>query len=139
MPSLNKVLLIGNLTRAPELRYTPGGTAVADIRLAVNRQYTTQTGEKREEAVFLTVVVWGKQAEACAEYLDKGSQIFIEGRLMLKEWERKDGVKQSIIEVVAERVQFMKTTKPQASVPGAERAPAPAGSDDASNDSDVPF
>ncbi|PYM88816.1 MAG: hypothetical protein DME08_26845 [Candidatus Rokuibacteriota bacterium] len=74
MASLNKVLLIGNLTRPPELRYTPSGTAVADLRLAVNRNYTTQGGEKREEATFLTVVVWSKQAESCGEYLDKGSQ-----------------------------------------------------------------
>ena len=80
MASLNKVFLIGNLTRAPELRYTPSGTAVADLRLAVNRNYTTQSGEKREEACFLTVVVWGKQAESCGEYLDKGSQVFVEGR-----------------------------------------------------------
>ena len=81
MASLNKVLLIGNLTRPPELRYTPSGTAVADLRLAVNRNYTTQTGEKREEACFLTVIVWGKQAETCGEYLDKGSQVFVEGRI----------------------------------------------------------
>ena len=84
MASLNKVLLIGNLTRPPELRYTPSGTAVADLRLAVNRNYTTQSGEKREEACFLTVVVWGKQAESCGEYLDKGSQVFVEGRLQTR-------------------------------------------------------
>ena len=93
MASLNKVLLIGNLTRPPELRYTPSGTAVADLRLAVNRNYTTQGGEKREEACFLTVVVWGKQAESCGEYLDKGSQIFVEGRLQTRDWEGKDGQK----------------------------------------------
>jgi single-strand DNA-binding protein len=80
MTSLNKVLLIGNLTRPPELRYTPSGTAVADLRMAVNRYYSTQNGDKREETCFLTVVVWGKQAESCGEYLDKGSQIFVEGR-----------------------------------------------------------
>ena len=90
MASLNKVLLIGNLTRPPELRYTPSGTAVADLRLAVNRNYTTQGGEKREEATFLTVVVWSKQAESCGEYLDKGSQIFVEGRLQTRDWETKD-------------------------------------------------
>ena len=81
MASLNKVFLIGNLTKPPELRYTPSGTAVADLRLAVNRNYTTQGGEKREETCFLTVVVWGKQAESCGEYLDKGSPILVEGRL----------------------------------------------------------
>jgi single-strand DNA-binding protein len=81
MASLNKVFLIGNLTRAPELRYTPSGMAVADLRLAVNRRYQTQSGEKREDTCFLNVVVWGKQAESCSEYLDKGSPIMVEGRL----------------------------------------------------------
>src|SRR3990167_5024227 len=117
MASLNKVFLIGNLTRPPELRYTPSGTAVADMRLAVNRNYTTQGGEKREEVCFLTVVVWGKQAESCGEYLDKGSPILVEGRLQTREWEAKDGGKRTVIEVVAERVQFM----------GRAKAPAPAG------------
>ena len=111
MASLNKVLLIGNLTRPPELRYTPSGTAVADLRLAVNRNYSTQTGEKREEVCFLTVVVWGKQAESCGEYLDKGSQVFVEGRLQTRDWEGKDGQKRTSTEVVAERVQFMSRTK----------------------------
>jgi len=116
MASLNKVFLIGNLTKPPELRYTPSGTAVADLRLAVNRNYTTQGGEKREEVCFLTVVVWGKQAESCGEYLDKGSPILVEGRLQMREWEAKDGGKRTVIEVVAERVQFM----------GRGRAAAPA-------------
>ena len=107
MASLNRVFLIGNLTRTPELRYTPSGTAVADLRLAVNRNYTTQGGEKREETCFLTVVVWGKQAESCGEYLDKGSPIMVEGRLQTRDWETKDGQKRSVVEVVAERVQFM--------------------------------
>src|SRR5436190_22170551 len=107
MASLNKVFLIGNLTRPPELRYTPNGAAVADLRLAVNRNYTTQGGEKREEVSFLTVVVWGKQAEACGEYLDKGSPILVEGRLQTRDWETKEGQKRTVVEVVAERVQFM--------------------------------
>jgi len=107
MASLNKVFLIGNLTRAPELRYTPSGTAVADLRLAVNRNYTTQGGEKREETCFLTVVVWGKQAESSGEYLDKGSPVMVEGRLQTRDWETKDGQKRNVVEVVAERVQFM--------------------------------
>src|SRR5881398_3978047 len=116
MASLNKVFLIGNLTRPPELRYTPSGTAVADLRLAVNRNYTTQGGDKREEASFITVVVWSKQAETCGEYLDKGSPILVEGRLQTREWEAKDGQKRTVVEVVAERVQFM----------GRGRAAAPA-------------
>jgi single-strand DNA-binding protein len=137
MASLNKVFLIGNLTRPPELRYTPSGTAVADMRLAVNRNYTTQGGEKREETSFLTVVVWGKQAETCGEYLDKGSPILVEGRLQTREWEAKDGQKRTVVEVVAERVQFMGRGKAAApaTVPAAESfaEEAPGGDDD------VPF
>src|SRR5258705_10574274 len=107
MANLNKVLLIGNLTRPPELRYTPSGTAVADLRMAVNRNYTTQSGEKREEACFLTVVVWGKQAESCGEYLDKGSGVFVEGRLQKRDWEGKDGQNRTVPAVVAQRVPIM--------------------------------
>ncbi len=143
MASLNKVLLIGNLTRPPELRYTPSGTAVADLRLAVNRNYTTQSGERREEACFLTVIVWGKQAESCGEYLDKGSEVFVEGRIQTRDWEGKDGQKRTATEVVAERVQFMSRTKGGA---GGGRAPAAVGApqsfaDDAvgGSDDDVPF
>ena len=139
MASLNKVLLIGNLTRPPELRYTPSGTAVADLRLAVNRNYTTQGGEKREEATFLTVVVWSKQAESCGEYLDKGSQIFVEGRLQTRDWEGKDGQKRTVTEVVAERVQFMSRGK---GAPAAAVSSAPAFAGDevpAAADDDVPF
>src|SRR5947207_15455416 len=114
MASLNKVFLIGNLTRPPELRYTPSGTAVADVRLAVNRDYTTQGGEKREETCFLTVVVWGKQAEDCGEYLDKGSPILVEGRLQTPEWEGQDGQTRTVIEVGAERVQLPARGKTEA-------------------------
>src|SRR5256885_5680726 len=103
MASLNKVLLIGNLTRPPELRYTPSGTAVADFRLAVNRNYTTQGGEKREEATFLTVVVWSNQAESCGEYLLKGSHVFVVGRLQTRDWQGNDGQKRTVTEVVADR------------------------------------
>ncbi len=141
MASLNKVLLIGNLTRPPELRYTPSGTAVADLRLAVNRNYSTQTGERREETCFLTVVVWGKQAESCGEYLDKGSQVFIDGRLQTRDWESKDGQKRTATEVVAERVQFMSRTK--GGSPGApatvSAAPAFAEESSGGGEDDVPF
>src|SRR5262249_34961947 len=91
MASMNRVFLIGNLVRPPELRYTPSGTAVSDLRVAVNRDYTTQSGERRQETDFLTVVVWGKQAETSAQYLDKGSPVLVEGRLQTREWEGKDG------------------------------------------------
>jgi single-strand DNA-binding protein len=136
MANLNKVLLIGNLTRPPELRYTPSGTAVADLRLAVSRNYTTQAGEKRDEVCFLTIIVWGKQAESCGEYLDKGSQIFVEGRLQTRDWETKDGQKRTATEVVAERVQFMSRAK--GASPVAVTAPAPFA-EDAPAEDDVPF
>jgi single-strand DNA-binding protein len=140
MASLNKVLLIGNLTRPPELRYTPNGTAVADLRLAVNRNYTTASGEKREEACFLTVVVWGKQAESCGEYLDKGSGVFVEGRLQTRDWEAKDGQKRTVTEVVAERVQFMSRTKGPGGGQGAP-PPVPSFAEETAgpSDDDVPF
>ena len=125
MASLNKVFLIGNLTRPPELRYTPSGTAVSDLRLAVNRAYTTQGGDKREETYFLTVVVWGKQAESSAQYLDKGSPILVEGRLQTREWEGKDGQRRNVVEVVADRVQFLGRGKTGAG-PGAGAVSAPA-------------
>src|SRR5262249_32157590 len=112
--------------------------AVADLRMAVNRNYTTQGGEKREDACFLTVVVWGKQAETCGEYLDKGSQVFVEGRLQTRDWEAKDGQKRTGTEGGAERVQFMSRTKG----PGTP-APAPAGAsfaeESGGGDDDVPF
>lgn len=142
MASLNKVLLIGNLTRPPELRYTPSGTAVADLRLAVNRNYSTQTGERREETCFLTVVVWGKQAESCGEYLDKGSQVFIEGRIQTRDWESKDGQKRTATEVVAERVQFMSRTKGGVGAGAPAAVPAASSFSEESGgggEDDVPF
>ncbi len=84
----------------------PGAT-VADLRLAVNRTYTTQGGEKREEVRFLTVVVWGRQAESCSTHLAKGSQVFVEGRLRTRAWEGKDGQKRTVTEIVGERVEFL--------------------------------
>jgi single-strand DNA-binding protein len=90
---------------------------VSDLRLAVNRSYTTQGGEKREETCFLTVVVWGKQAEASAQYLEKGSPVMVEGRLQTREWEGKDGQRRNVVEVVAERIQFLGRPK-AAAVPG---------------------
>jgi len=98
---------MGNLTRDPELRYIPSGSAVANLRLAINRTYKSQTGEMKEEVTFVNVVVWGKQAENCSEYLSKGSPVFVEGRLQSRQWETDDGQKRSVLEVVADRVQFL--------------------------------
>lgn len=108
MASYNKVLLMGNLTRDPELRYTPSGTAVANLRMAVNRKYKDKNHELKEETCFITAVVWSKQAETCNQYLHKGSSVFIEGRLQSRSWEdAATGKNRSVIEVRAERVQFM--------------------------------
>ncbi|UCD10777.1 MAG: single-stranded DNA-binding protein [Nitrospinaceae bacterium] len=105
MASFNKVLLLGNLTRDPELRYTASGAAVASFGLAVNRRY--KQGEQwKDEVCFVDVTVWAKQGENCAEYLNKGSQVFIEGRLNYQTWE-SDGQKRSKLEVVANNVQFL--------------------------------
>ena len=107
MANLNKVFLIGNLTRDPELRYTPGGTAVANLGIAVNRRFKDSSGELKEEVCFLTVTVWDKQAEACCQYLKKGRSVFVEGVLQSRFWETSDGQKRSAIDVRAERVQFL--------------------------------
>ena len=108
MASLNKVFLAGNLTRAPELRYTPGGTAVAQFGVAVNRKYKNRDGQLQEEATFVDIEVWGRQAETASEYLGKGSPVLIEGRLKLDSWESKQtGEKRSKLRVVGERVQFL--------------------------------
>ncbi len=109
MASFNKVILIGNLTKDPELRYTPQGTAVANLRMAVNRKFRNKNQETKEEVCFITAVVWDKQAEACNQFLHKGSPIFVEGRLQSRSWEDNSGQKRSVIEVRAERVQFLGT------------------------------
>ena len=105
--SLNRVMLIGNLTRDPELRYIPSGQAVTTFTIAVNRTYMANTGEKKEEVSFIRVVVWAKRAEVCHEYLRKGSPVFVEGRLQSRSWDGPDGTKRSTIEVVAQNVQFL--------------------------------
>ena len=107
MASFNRVLLIGNLTKDPELRYTPQGTAVVNLRLAVNRRYKDKTGEMKEDVCFLTVVAWDKQAEVCNQYLRKGAPVFVEGRLQSRSWEDNAGQKRNVLEVRAERVQFL--------------------------------
>jgi single-strand DNA-binding protein len=98
--SLNKVELIGNLTRDPELRYTPQGTAVCTFGLATNRQWTTEGGEKKEEAEFHRLVVWNKLAELCAQLLTKGRKIYVEGRLQTRRWTGQDGQERTTTEIV---------------------------------------
>src|SRR4029077_20080003 len=108
MASFNKVLLLGNLTRDPEVRYTPKGSAVTDLAIAVNRQYTLDNGEKREEVTFVDVTFWGRTAEVAGEYLKKGRSVFIEGRLQLDTWDDKQsGQKRSKLKVIGEMMQML--------------------------------
>ncbi len=107
MASLNRVFIIGNLTMDPELRFTPNGTAVANLRVAVNHRYQGASGDWVEEASFFNVVAWGRQAEVCNEYLRKGRPVLIEGRLRSRSWETPEGQKRSAVEIVASRVQFL--------------------------------
>jgi single-strand DNA-binding protein len=107
MASFNKVMLIGNLTRDPEIKTLPSGMNVADLRLAINENYTDKTGQKIEKACFVDVVVWDKQADLCKTYLSKGSPILVEGRLQMDEWTTKEGEKRSKLRVRADRFQFL--------------------------------
>ena len=108
MAYLNKVFLIGNLTRDPELRVTPKGTAICQFGLAVNRQYKDESGATRDETAFIDIEAWGKQGELCSKYLQKGSLSFIEGRLRFDSWEDKtSGQKRTKLKVVLENVQFL--------------------------------
>ena len=108
MASLNKVMLIGNLTRDPEIRYTPKGQAVTDIGLAVNRVYTTENGEKREEVTFIDITLWGRTAEVVHQYCKKGRPLFVEGRLQLDTWDDKQtGQKRSKLKVIGDGIQLL--------------------------------
>src|ERR1700761_9319734 len=131
MANLNRVLLIGNLTRDPEVRYTPKGTAVTEIGLAVNRIYSGEDGEKKEETTFVDVTLWARQAEIAGQYLKKGRPVFIEGRLQLDSWDDKQtGQKRSRLRVVAENLQLLGSRQEgesSSSTPSApRRSPGPA-------------
>jgi single-strand DNA-binding protein len=133
MASLNKVFLIGNLTKDPELRYTPNGTAVTNLRLAVNRRFKDRTGELKEDTCFVTVTAWDKQAEICNQYLQKGRQVFVEGILQSRSWETTDKQKRSTIDVRAERIQFL-GPKGLETVNGGGEAPSGAAPKSGDND-----
>ena len=162
MASYNKVILLGNLTRDPELRYTPKGQAVAKFGLAVNRKYTTEAGEAREEVTFINIDAWGKQAEVIAQYCRKGRPLFVEGRLKLDQWDDKTtGQKMSKLGVTLEGFQFVgdkredgapstggaapgpgprpAPARPAAPKPVDGSAPAAEGDGPPPDDDDVPF
>lgn len=148
MASLNKVMLIGNITRDIELKHTPKGQAVADLGLAVNEKYKTADGQVKETVTYVDVVLWGKQAEIAAEYLAKGSPVFIEGRLQLDQWE-SDGQKRSRMRVRADRMQFLPNGGRKADATGGgasrERSPRPRTDDrppecaESFADDEIPF
>ncbi len=139
MVSFNKVILMGNLTRDPEVRWTPNGAAVANFAIAINRRYK-QGSETKDEVTYVDIVVFGKQAETTRDYLSKGAGVIIDGRLSQRRWEAADGQKRSKYEVVAQSVRFLprqrdagSTTAPT-TVPTEERSDAPADEGD-----EVPF
>ena len=144
MASYNRVLLMGNLTKNPELRQTPTGMAVTEFGLAINENFKNKAGEMVERTCFVDVVVWGRQAETSAEYLRKGSSAFIEGRLQLDKWENEKGEKRSKLRIRADRVQFLGTpgkSTESSSATSAESAPQEAQQPAAqpADDDDVPF
>jgi single-strand DNA-binding protein len=155
MANFNKVLLMGNLTRDPEVRYTPKGTAVGDLGIAINDSYKAQDGTIKETVTYVDIEVWGRQAETCKQYLTKGRPVFVEGQLKLDQWEQ-DGQKKSKLKVRADRVQFLGGGPARTGGGGEQRSssassddsarpaarPASAVSEDAPplpNDDDIPF
>ncbi|TVP75212.1 MAG: single-stranded DNA-binding protein [Puniceicoccaceae bacterium] len=159
MASFNKVILMGNLTRDPELRVTSSGLSICKLGLAVSRYYTTKDGEKKEETTFVDIDAFGRQAETISKYMRKGRPIFVEGRLRLDQWESKEGEKRSKLGVVLDNFQFIggrddndnesggsssggggyEDASPPARRPKQSSAPAPDGADEDVLDDDVPF
>jgi single-strand DNA-binding protein len=140
MTSFNKVILMGNLTRDPEVRFTPSGTPVANFRIAVNHRFK-QGNEMRDDVCYIDIVVFGKQAEACGQYLNKGNGVIVDGRLQERRWETDDGQKRSKHEVVAQQVRFM-PKRQGAGGPMSEDAGGASAPDDMSVEhveNDVPF
>ena len=126
MPSLNKVLLMGNLTRDPELRVTPKGTPICQFSLAINRQFKMESGESREEVIYVDVEAWGKQGETIAKYMTKGRPLYVEGRLRLDQWEDKTTKeKRSRMKVVLEQFQFLGDSRGGAPGGGGAGSPEP--------------
>jgi single-strand DNA-binding protein len=147
MANINRVILVGNLTRDPELRHTPSGTSVCKLRLAVNsRQKDAATGEWGEKPNYFDVTVWGNQGENCAKFLSKGRPVGVDGRLDWREWEAQDGTKRQAVEVIADTVQFLGSREGGAPPAGGDGehqfVPAGAKQDDfapTGADDDIPF
>ena len=131
---LNKVMIIGNLGADPEMRYTANGSAVTEFRAAVNRHYTAGDGERREETEWFRVVTWNRLAETCSQYLEKGRQVYVEGRLRTRSWEGQDGVTRYVTEVIAQEVRFLGGGRRDSG------SPVPSAAESAGEDEDtLPF
>ena len=147
MASFNKVILVGNLCKTPELRTIPSGTSVCDVSIAVNDKRKNAAGEWGEEATFVDVTFWGKTAEVVCQYLDKGSPLLVEGRLKLDKWEDKDGQKRSKLRVICERMQMIgskgdgqrRESKDSPPPRDESEAPTPSDSGTTYNDDNLPF
>ena len=146
MANANKVILIGNITRDLELKYTPSGQAVVDFSVAINRRFKDQTGQVQERADFIPVEAWGKQAELIKQYLGKGSSVYVEGRLQQDSWEDKnDGTKKTRLKVVAQQIQFLDRAKSQGAGDGeggkwSKETPAKGAKSEEENlDEEIPF
>jgi single-strand DNA-binding protein len=137
MANVNLVVLAGGVTKDPELKYTPTGQAVCDLTMAINRRFTDQRGEKREETCFVDITIWGRQAENVASYIRKGRRILVEGRLVQDRWEGPNGQKRSRIRVSAYRVQFLDRISKEAEPIGMEDV-AP-GAEEPFSEEDIPF
>jgi single-strand DNA-binding protein len=147
MANINRVVLVGNLTRDPELRHTPSGTAVCKLRLAVNtRQKNNETGEWGDKPNYFDITVWGNQGESCAQYLAKGRPVAVDGRLDWREWDAQDGTKRQAVEIIADSVQFLGSRdqgegggQPQFVPAGAAQQADNADFGAAGADDDIPF
>lgn len=142
--NINRVILVGNLTRDPELRHTPSGTPVCSLRLAVNSRRKDETGQWVDKPNYFSITVWGQQGENCAQYLSKGRPVAVDGRLDWREWEAQDGAKREAVEVVAETVQFLGSRGDSEGGGNYVPAGAPAATSDAdfsspATDDDIPF
>lgn len=140
--SINRVVLVGNLTRDPELRHTPSGTAVCSLRLAVNTRRKDESGQWTDKPNYFDITVWGQQGENCAQYLAKGRPVAVDGRLEWREWEAQDGTKRQAVEVVADTVQFLGGRMEGESPAYVPAATAASGGDDFPSspaDDDIPF
>lgn len=144
MAAINRVVLVGNLTRDPELRHTPSGTAVCNLRLAVNTRRKDETGQWVDKPNYFDVTVWGNQGERCAQYLAKGRPVAVDGRLEWREWETPEGNKRQAVDVVADTVQFLGSRSDGEGGGGgyipSDATPTPAGDFPSSpTDDDIPF